>query len=217
MENCKDKIKIRWNEINRGSYPENFLNFTFKIFSEKDDDEIPEWTHENFDFALSSIDGLTRRKEIIKYYFQNQMSIRSISSIYNISELTVRHDIKYIAKKFLNSINLQNIMKNGECLSNDYLTEEEILNLNIRDLDLPCHIFTSLNNRNIKTIKDLSNLSFYEISRFRNIGNKSLETLIVLLDKYGLKFKECESCYHKEIYCYYYDKCKSNLRKEGEE
>lgn len=221
--------KINWAEINQGSYPENFLSFAFKDDPEKCKKFTENISIENFRLALRSINGLSRRPDSVEKYFRDHKTIREISIEYITSDETIRHDIRYIAREFTRSLDCQNILLTGENTSSDNMSKDEILNINLYNADLPGVIVRSLMRKGIFTIGDLINHTIFEISRMRNLGLKSQEAIVVMLERYDLELKPCTKkeiedlrkkhyhCRHmNENYCIYKNECKHKFCMEGE-
>ncbi|MBT2655315.1 DNA-directed RNA polymerase subunit alpha [Bacillus sp. ISL-18] len=64
--------------------------------------------------------------------------------------------------------------------------EKEILNLTIEDLDLSVRSFNCLKRNGINTIHDLANKSEEDISKLRNLGQKSLKEIIDKIESLGI-------------------------------
>lgn len=64
--------------------------------------------------------------------------------------------------------------------------EKEILNQTIEDLDLSVRSFNCLKRNGINTIHDLANKSEEEISKLRNLGQKSLKEIMDKIESLGI-------------------------------
>lgn len=184
-------VNRKWKELHKGEWPDNFIRFAFTDGGLKECDTIPHYDAENVEYAIKTINGKTRRLREIKDYFKNHISIHNIAIRYEISESTVKTDLLNIAHKIAMSVNLQQIMKDGDIASDDNITEEEILALKIDQLDLSTRSKTALHINGIHTVERLITKTKYDLSLMRNIGSSVIEDIVVELEIYGLKLKEC--------------------------
>ena len=71
--------------------------------------------------------------------------------------------------------------------------DSDILELSVEDLDLPMRIANSLSKGGLKKVGDLSQVSKEELAKIKNIGGKSLDTIIERLKDKGVSLKEDET------------------------
>ena len=70
------------------------------------------------------------------------------------------------------------------------VSEPEVLKLTVEELDLPTRIANALRKGGFKTVKDLANATPSQIAQVKNIGKKSVDTVIKKLQAKGIKLKE---------------------------
>lgn len=68
--------------------------------------------------------------------------------------------------------------------------ENEVLKLTVEELDLPTRIANALRKGGYATVKDLSQASQEEISKVKNLGGKSVQSIADALAQKELSFKE---------------------------
>jgi DNA-directed RNA polymerase subunit alpha len=68
--------------------------------------------------------------------------------------------------------------------------EAETLRLTVEELDLPTRIANALRRGGYKTVDDLVNANKSDISKVKNIGEKSIEIIDQALDKKGVGLKD---------------------------
>lgn len=180
-----------WGKLNKGEWPDNFIKFAFTDGGLKECDNLPHYDVENVEYAIKTINGKSRRIREIKDYFKNHISIHNISIKYDISESTVKTDILNMARKIANSVNLQQLMTDGDISSDENMTKEEILALRIDQLDLLTRSKDALLCNGILTVEQLITKTKYDLSLLRLIGSRIIEDVIVELEIYGLELKEC--------------------------
>ena len=67
--------------------------------------------------------------------------------------------------------------------------EQEVLRLTVEELDLPTRIANALRKGGFKTVKDLSQASRDEIAKVKNLGGKSVNTVIEKIEEKGVSIK----------------------------
>jgi DNA-directed RNA polymerase subunit alpha len=67
--------------------------------------------------------------------------------------------------------------------------EQEVYKLTVEELDLPTRIANALRKGGYKTVKDLSLASRDDISKVKNLGGKSVGTVIEKLEEKGVTLK----------------------------
>lgn len=73
--------------------------------------------------------------------------------------------------------------------SMDKFNQEQILDLEIDELDLSVRSYNCLNRAGIKTLGDITNLSSLELLRVRNLGKRSYDEIVKVLEDKGLCLK----------------------------
>lgn len=73
--------------------------------------------------------------------------------------------------------------------SMDKFNQEQILGLEIDELDLSVRSYNCLNRAGIKTLGDITNLSSLELLRVRNLGKRSYDEIVKVLEDRGLCLK----------------------------
>ena len=68
--------------------------------------------------------------------------------------------------------------------------DDEVLKLTVEELNLPTRIANALRRGGYGTIKDLTKVSKEDISKVKNLGKKSIDTIIEKLAEKGVKIKE---------------------------
>lgn len=68
--------------------------------------------------------------------------------------------------------------------------QQEILNLTVEELDLPTRIANALRKGGYKTIKDLRGTKRSDIAKVKNLGTKSVETVVKILKEKGIDLGE---------------------------
>lgn len=74
-------------------------------------------------------------------------------------------------------------------ISMDKFNQEQILDLEIDELDLSVRSYNCLNRAGIKTLGDITNLSSLELLRVRNLGKRSYDEIVKVLEDRGLCLK----------------------------
>jgi len=65
--------------------------------------------------------------------------------------------------------------------------DQELLNLTVEELDLPTRIANALRKGGYKTVKNLKQAKKSEISKVKNLGSKSVETVVKVLKEKGIE------------------------------
>lgn len=73
--------------------------------------------------------------------------------------------------------------------SMDKFNQEQILGLEIDELDLSVRSYNCLTRAGIKTLGDITNLSSLELLRVRNLGKRSYDEIVKVLEDRGLCLK----------------------------
>ena len=68
--------------------------------------------------------------------------------------------------------------------------KEKALEMTVEDLDLSVRSSNCLRRANINTVEDLVSKSENELKKVRNLGNKSLEEIVLKLKSLGLSLKK---------------------------
>jgi len=78
-------------------------------------------------------------------------------------------------------------IKDSESACYKWLLDNSILDIPIEGLDLGIRAYNCLKRAGIKTVRDLTHMTFLEIAHIRNMGRKSAEAVKDRLDHLGLK------------------------------
>ena len=70
--------------------------------------------------------------------------------------------------------------------SMDKFNQEQVLSLRIDELDLSVRSYNCLNRAGIETLGDITNLSSFELLRVRNLGKRSYDEIVKVLEDRGL-------------------------------
>ncbi len=70
--------------------------------------------------------------------------------------------------------------------------KQKILEMSIEDMDLSVRSFNCLKRAGIHTVEDLIKKSVDDMLKFRNLGKKSLDEVLLKLESYGLELKNNE-------------------------
>lgn len=70
----------------------------------------------------------------------------------------------------------------------EVVSDNESLSLTVEELDIPTRIANALRKGGYKTVKDLVSAPVDEVTKVKNLGEKSVEIVAKALDKKGVKF-----------------------------
>jgi DNA-directed RNA polymerase subunit alpha len=70
--------------------------------------------------------------------------------------------------------------------------KEKVLRITLEELDLSVRSYNCLKRAGINTVKDLSEKTYEDMLKVRNLGKKSLEEVIQKLVSLGLALKESD-------------------------
>jgi len=70
----------------------------------------------------------------------------------------------------------------------EVISDNESLSLTVEELDIPTRIANALRKGGYKTVKDLASAPVDEVTKVKNLGEKSVEIVAKALDKKGVKF-----------------------------
>ena len=104
-------------------------------------------------------------------------------------------EVTSMAAKLLNEhLNLfieliDNMANQSFLIAKEEDDQKKILDTSISDLDLSVRSTNCLKRANINNVGDLTNKTYKELSKVRNLGNKSLEEIIHKIEQLGLGLK----------------------------
>jgi DNA-directed RNA polymerase alpha subunit len=68
--------------------------------------------------------------------------------------------------------------------------QDKILDISIDDIDIPRRAYGGLKGNRIHTLKELTSYSRKELLKFRNLGNKSVKDIELVIRKFNLELKK---------------------------
>lgn len=105
----------------------------------------------------------------------------------------LEHKYHVLETECIRLTNEIDLIKDGEYFEPiQNITQRQKITINELDLDISVRAYNCLRRANIMTLGEIADMTESELMKIRNIGKKTVEEIIKILDKYDLKLKECE-------------------------
>ncbi len=150
---------------------------------------------ENMPVGTILIDGLYSPVRKVTFHVENTRVgqfvdyEKLILEVWTTGGVTPIESVKYaselLSKKF-------GLILSYQKLEEEVVEKEEIrdeLDTPITDLKLPTRIYNALESKNVKTLRDLLNISRQELESIKNLGKKSIEEIENILERMGYHLK----------------------------
>lgn len=108
----------------------------------------------------------------------------------SIKPKTALEDSARILVSYFKQIYEPTFIKKKESQEEISFKDKELLNLTVEELDLPTRIANALRKGGYKTVKHLKLTKKEEIAKVKNLGSKSVETVVAVLKEKGIEIGE---------------------------
>ncbi len=153
---------------------------------------------------------ITNEEKNIIENSENVEELQEEINALNLSEKNKKYLLcKLVQKKEKLKNNFQKDIVNNYLLKIEnipvFLENEEILDMNIKDLGLSTRAYNSISRANISFVIELINISREKIMNIRGLGTNSFKEIEDKLNNYGIKFLTTEELKNRKYYISYRD------------
>ena len=153
---------------------------------------------------------ITNEEKNIIENSENVEELQEEINALNLSEKNKKYLLcKLVQKKEKLKNNFQKDIVNNYLLKIEnipvFLENEEILDMNIKDLGLSTRAYNSISRANISFVIELINISREKIMNIRGLGANSFKEIEDKLNTYGIKFLTTEELKNRKYYISYKD------------